>query len=183
MLSRLMIFLILCGGAAPAHELQDNRATLVLRDKTHVSVTLFVKYTEALHLALAPQQPYTAFLIVYSTMDSAAFEKELLRAQAKFQASTGIRQAATQVTMTNWIWPGAKQVQAMMQNQIMQATVDPGGHAHEEASEIRADAVATREIRGVTMEFPDEFRRMLVVSYRPNQVWVHPKGPSVEIRF
>lgn len=178
-----MICLMLCGVAAPAHELEDNRATLVLRDKTHVSVTLFVRYTEALHLALAPQQPYTAFLIVYSTMDSAAFEKELLRAQAKFQASIRILQAETQVTMTNWLWPGAKQVQAMMQNQIMQATVDPGGHAHQETAEIRADAVAPKEISGVTMQFPDEFRRMLVVSYRPNQVWVDPKGAAVEIRF
>jgi hypothetical protein len=37
---------------APIHELQDNRATLVLRDKTHQSVTLYVNFTDALHRAL-----------------------------------------------------------------------------------------------------------------------------------
>ena len=33
------------------------------------------------------------------------------------------------------------------------------------------------------MKFPEEFQKVLVVSYRPNQVWVDSKTLSPEIKF
>jgi hypothetical protein len=70
----------------------------------------------------------------------------------------------------------------MLQQRIMQATVDPGDHFHEAPFEIHADANSPHQITSVTMHFPDEFQKVLVVSYRPNQVWVDGKTPS-EIKF
>lgn len=169
---------------AAAHELQDNRATLVLRDKTHLSVTLFIAYTQALHLALAPQRPYAAFLVAYSSMKPEDLQKELQKAQAKFQSETKLLLApGGEIGLTNWIWPDAKQVQTLLQQRVMQAMVDPNGHSHEAPVEIRADANAKQDVASAKIQFPEEFRKVLVVAFRPTQLWVEPKSLSVEIKF
>jgi hypothetical protein len=170
--------------AAGAHELQANRATLVLRDETHISITLYIAYADALHLALAPRQPMAEFLTMYSAMNPDALQKEMLQAQAKFLANTRLYLATgTEIPLTNWIWPDARQVQAMMQRRIMQALVDPAGHAHDEPIEIHADGTATQKIAAVRVQFPEDFQQVLVVSYKPAQVWVEEKSWSPPIRF
>jgi hypothetical protein len=185
MRSFLLVALTMVTGAA-AHELQENRATLVLRDKTHISVTLYIAYSDALHPALMPQRPFASFLLIYSAMKPEEMQKELFRAQAKFQASTRMYLSpgpGKEIPFTNWVWPDVKQVQTMLQQRIMAAMVDPNGHSHETPIEIRADANAPHEIGAITVKFPEEFQKVLVVSYRPNQVWVDSKTLSPEIKF
>ena len=176
--------LVLLIRPAGAHELLENRATLVLRDKTHLSVTVFVAYTEALHMALTPQRPYAAFLVVYSSMKLEELQKELQKAQAKFQAATKLHlQPGGETALTNWNWPDAKQVQALIQQRAMQAMVDPNGHSHETPLEIHADANTKQEVTSARIQFPEEFRKVLVVAFRPTQLWVEPKSLSAEIKF
>jgi hypothetical protein len=177
--------LILAAGAG-AHELQENRATLVLRDKTHIGVTLYIAYSDALHQVLMPQRPFASFLLIYSAMKPEELQKELLRAQSKFQSETRIYLSpgpGREIPLTNWVWPDVKQVQTMLQQRIMAAMVDPNRHAHDTPIEIRADANSPHEITAVTVRFPEEFQTVLVVSYRPNQVWTDGKALSPEIKF
>jgi hypothetical protein len=177
-------FFMLAAGALAAHELQDNRATLVLRDETHISMTIYLAYGDALHMALAPQRPMAEFLVAYSAMKPESLQKELIRAQARFQAATRLYHAAgREIALTNWIFPDAKQVQAMLQQRIMQAMVDPAGHAHDEPMEIHADANSPEPITSVRIQFPEEFQKVLVVAYRPSQLWVEPKFWSPAIKF
>jgi hypothetical protein len=174
----LLTFLLLSAGAG-AHELQDNRATLVLRDNTHLSITLYIAYGDALHLALAPQRPLQEFLVMYSAMKPELLQKELLRAQAQFQYLSMGRE----LPVTNWVWPDAKQVQSLLQRRIMAAMVDPAGHAHEEPVEIHADANSQQEILTVRAQFPEAFARVLLVAFRPSQLWVEPKSLSSPVKF
>ena len=167
-----------------AHELEDNRATLVLRDKTHLSATVFLAYPEALHRVLAPQREFGAFLLIYSAMKPEALQKELLRAQAHFESSTHLVSApGKDVALMNWTWPDLKQVQAMLQQRVMQAMVAPSAHSHEAPVEVHFDANASQEITSVRVQFPEEFQKVLVVAYRPSQTWVEGKSLSPEIRF
>lgn len=179
--------LLLMQGLIPgvlAHELQDNRATLVLRDKTHLSLTLFIAYPEALHLALVPKRPFPEFLVMYSSMKPDDLQKELLRAQSKFQASTRLYLSpGGEVAFTNWIWPQPKQVQALLRQRVMQSMVDPNGHSHDAPLEIHADANAQKDIASVRIQFPDEFQKVLVVATRPSQFWVERQSLSPEIKF
>jgi hypothetical protein len=178
----LAIFLAL--SCATAHELQDNRATLVLRDRTHVSVTLYIAYTEALHQALAPQRPLPEFLFLYSTVPLAELEKDLARAHAKFQSATRmVTGDSVPVPLSNWVWPNASQVQSLLRQRVMASIAAPDGHIHEEPVEIHADANATREITSIQVQFPDEFQSVLVVAYRPTQTLVESKSLSHVIRF
>jgi hypothetical protein len=182
-LAKTTIVALLVSSAA-AHELQDNRATLVLRDRTHLSVTVYISYSEVLHKALAPQRPFQEFLLTYSAMDVELLEKELRRAQARFQIATRLRLFPDGETeLTNWIWPDVEQVQSLLQQRVMQAVVDANGHFHEAPMEVHADANAGADISGVQVQFPEEFGRVLVVAYRPNQVWVERKSLSPVIRF
>lgn len=168
--------------AGSAHDLQENRAQLVLRDGRHLTVTLFVSYEEALRLALAPQRPPAEFLVMYSAMKPELFQKELQRAQSRFQAAIRISLPdGKELPLTNWNWPDASQVQSLLQRRIMQAMVDPTGHG--DPLEIHADAVARDEITTLKVQFPEEFQTVLVVSYKPSQVWVAPKAPSPAIQF
>ena len=185
-IKKFALALMLLVPYAAAHELQENRATLVLRDKTHISVTLYIAYSDALYQALMPQRPFAAFLLIYSAMKPEDLEKELRRAQSKFQSATRMYLSpgpGREITITNWVWPDVKQVQTMLQQRIMAAMVDPKGHAHDSPIEIRADANAPHEIVSVTVKFPEEFRKVLVVSYRPNQLWVDSQSLSPEIKF
>lgn len=170
--------------SAEAHELPDNRATLVLRDARHLAVTLYIAYADALHQALAPQRPLEAFMMVYSAMKPEQMQKELLRAQVRLQSETRLYLAGgKELALTNWIWPDAKQVQALLQQRIMRAMVDPGNHTHEEPLEIHAEANAPEDVRALRIQFPDEFGKVLVVSFRPSQLWVEPKSRSPVIKF
>lgn len=170
---------------AAAHELEDNRATLVLRDRTHLSATIFLAYPEALHQALAPQREFMAFLLIYSAMKPDSLQKELLKAQSQFELSTHLYVGPGKevVTFIHWTWPDLKQVQAILQQRVMQAMVDPRTHSHEAPVEIHADANALREITSVRVQFPGEFQKVLVVAYRPSQLWLEGKTLSTEIRF
>lgn len=185
---RQFILLIACCLAAPvaqAHDLQENRATLVLRDQTHLSLTLYINYAEALHRALLPNREYGAFLLIYSSIKPDDLKKELQRAQSKFEADIRILPKGAPegraIKLTAWTWPDTKQVQAMLQHQVMQAMVD--GHVHEPPTEIHADGISSQEVASVTVRFPAEFEKVLVVSYRPNQVWADPRSASPEIKF
>lgn len=180
-MKRLVLLLTLCA-AAFAHDLEDNRATLVLRDPTHLSVTLYLNYPEALHKALLPQRDYGAFLLIYSSMKPDELRKELLRAQAKFESTTQLTTpTGAHLKLSGWLWPDTKQVQTLLQQQVMQAMVD--GHPHSAPQEIRADALAPTPIETLTAQFPPEFQKVLVVSYKPNQVWITGSGQQPPIRF
>ena len=165
-----------------AHELQANRLTLVLRDRNHLTLTFFLTYTDALHRALAPARTLPEFALVYSAMKPEAFEQELLRAQAKFQTATRLTLSAGEDTaITNWTWPEPSRVQATLREHAMQAIVAPGEHPHEAAVEIRAEATSPQDVGSVTLRLPEAFQPVLVVSYRPSQVWVEPKTPFTVI--
>ena len=178
---RLALILAMCA-VARAHDLEDNRATLVLRDPTHISVTLYLNYGEALHKALLPSRDYGAFLLIYSSMKPDELKKELAKAQTKFEGATQLATPnGARLKLTAWHWPDAAQVQAALQQQVMQAMVD--GHVHTPPLEIRADAVATTKIETLTARFPSEFQKILVVSYKPTQTWIDPTSPQAQIHF
>lgn len=182
-MKRLVLLLLGLALACPAHELVDNRATLVLRDRNHLSLTIYLSYPEALHQALLPQRQFAAFLLIYSSMDAARFEKELARAQKSFQAQLRVFVPDKEVALSGWSWPDAKAVQEVLRQRVMRAMVDPNVHAHEPPMEVRAEAVAAQEIAGARVQFPAEWQRVLLVWYRPSQQWVEGRTISPVLRF
>lgn len=186
MIKRLVLATCSCLvlAAAFAHELPANRLTLVLRDETHLSLTCRVDYTAALHQALAPKRTLQEFVVMYSAMKPADFQKEMVRAQSKF--STGTRlvlPTGASLPITRWYWPEPTRVQAQLQARAMQALVGASDHEHETSLEIGADATANRPIKSVALSLPEEFGKVMVVSYQPRQTWVEPRTAASLIQF
>ena len=178
----LLLMLLACG--CLAHELPDNRLTLVLRDDNHLSLGFYIHYADALHRALSPRTSFQEFTLVYSSLAAADFEKEMQRAQMKFRLGTRVVLASgAALTIANWQWPAPATVQRSLQERAMASVVAPSAHSHDAPTEIRAEVVSAAAISAVSVLLPDEFQNVLVVSYRPAEVWIQPKQPSPVIKF
>jgi hypothetical protein len=172
--------------SAAAHELESNRATLVLRDSQHLSLTFFLDYPRVLHQVLAPQQPLKEFVLMYSAMNPAQLQSQLLEAQRKLQSGIAVTlHNGKAVALTHWVWPEARAVQTVLQQRAMQAVVAPADHAHAATMEVRAQASVSnnKNFTTITLQLPPQFQQVLVVSYQPKQVLMKPGIPSPAIAF
>ena len=194
---------------AHSHELSGNRVTMVLRDETHIALTFYVDYPNVLYQLLVPaktQRSQREFLLAYSAMKPEEFRQQVLRAQSRLQAETSARlNDGTDVVITGWVWPDPARMQTLIQHEVMEsmvggdaranknangnapatatATATAHAHAHESPTEIRANISHDTPIKSATIQFAEAFGKMLLVSYRPQQVWVAPKQASTLIKF
>jgi len=169
---------------ASAHELSGNRATLVLRDNNHLTLTLYVGFPELLFQALGSGKEFGPFMLEYSTMAPGRFAQELRRAEAAVERGTRVYlEDGRELALTRWSWPDGATAQAMLRERIMREAVGDGDDHHGEPTEVRAEAIATREVRSVAIEFPAVLRRVLVVAYRPTQAWVDAGTRSPALTF
>ena len=181
-----LVLLSVLGNAAQAHELQASRATLVLRDDQHIAVTFYVDYGAVLHRALAPHMLFHEFALQHSAMPPPVFAAQLLVAQRKLQLGTKLVLASGKTApLTLWAWPDAAAAQKALQLRAIEAVTGAKDHAHVAQSEIRAEAQSSnpKDMANVTLQLPAEFKKTLVVSYQPKQVWVEPGKASASIRF
>jgi hypothetical protein len=173
--------------SAHCHELPDNRVTMVLRDETHISLTFYVDYPDVLNLALAPKKSHREFLLAYSAMTPEDFHKEMLRAQQILQTETrAMLNGGGKVVITGWVWPDSTRVQATIQREVMQAMVGTSAnapHPHEAPTEIRANIAHNKPIKDANIQFAEAFGKILLVSYRPKQIWLKHKEASLRIEF
>ena len=181
-----LLMLLALAASTVAHELPSNRATLVLRDRQHLSLTFFVDYANVLHQVLAPKRSMQEFVLTYSAMKPQEFQTQLLAAQSKLQGGTGLAFASGKTAaLTRWVWPQAAVVQNLLQQRAMQSVVAPADHSHAVQTEIRTETLSANpdDLTSVTLRLPPEFQQVLVVSYQPRQVFVKPGLPSPAIRF
>ena len=175
---------LLVAQRSSAHELAENRATMVLRDQNHVAITLYLNYTDVLHRTLAPEQSFSEFVLAFSALSPEQFAAQLNKAQARLQSHIKVLpRPATEALLRRWVWPVATTVQALLRDHAMQMLAAPNDHAHEPPVEVRVELQTTGRVSTVSAVFPPEFRRVLVVSYRPNQTWAELGDAATEIVF
>lgn len=167
-----------------AHELTESRATMVLRDQNHVAITLYLNYSDVLHRTLAPAQSFAEFVLAFAALSPEQFAAQLKTAQTRLQSQIRVLpRPATEASMRRWVWPTATTVQALLRDRAMQMLAAPNDHAHEPTLEVRVELQTTGRVSAVSAVFPAEFRRVLVVSYRPNQTWAELGDAATEIMF
>jgi hypothetical protein len=174
----------LATSSAAAHELSTTRATLVLRDSSHLTVTLYVGLPELLFRTLADQASFGAFLVQYSAMDPTAFQREYLRAQSRIEQGTRVSlEGGRPLPLGRWSWPDPAAAQSMLRERVMRETVGNRDDAHEEPAAVYAEAVTPQGIRSIYVQFPEELQQVLIVSYRPTQTSVAAGARSRAIQF
>lgn len=185
----MLALLLSCLSAAAtwAHDLPANRVTLVLRDETHLSLTCFIDYAQALHRTLAPEQALQDFVLLYSAMKPADFRAAAAQAHAKWSLDTRLTLPTGQaLAARNWQWPEPGRAQALLQARAMHLLT--GGrsdqdHGHETADEIRAEATSASKMETISVQLPTAFGKVLLVSYQPRQVWIDSRSAPMSVRF
>lgn len=177
--------LVLCACAcANAHDLQENRATLVQRDSHLVSMTLYIAMPEAMHRVLAPERPFQEFALAYANLPLVAFKSALLQITSHMQSQTRASTAGgRQQGFERWVWPEPQQIQTALRERLMEAVVAPGKHSQAAPLEVRAQLHAVRPIRALRVQFPAALGRVTVVSYRPKQIFAEPQQLSPIVLF
>ena len=169
---------------AMAHELPANRVALVLRDDTHVSLTAFIDYTEALHQTLAPQQTQQEFLLQYSTLKPSDFRAAAVQAHALWREGLRLILATGEpLAARQWQWPDPERIQASLKARAMNLLTGGDGHDQISVDEIHAEATVAKKIGSLSVALPQQWGRVLVVSYRPRQAWKEPGSAPLEVGF
>ena len=169
---------------AQGHEATENRATLVLRDNRHLAVTLYLNYAEAMHQAIMPARPFEEFILTHSAMDGAMFQRAALQAQMQFQNTLKIyNKDRSELKVARWQWPAPILLQQSLRESAMLLLRGSAAHAHAAPLEIHAELSAEQDVEAVSIQFPAEFQKVLVVFYRPSQVTVERKAVSPLITF
>lgn len=182
MLLLLVIGLFILPGRA--HEVSTNRATLVLREANHIALTLRVNLSDLMRDVLTPKMAPNEFLAQFSAMPSPDFEMHYARVQTLVQSETRMfLPSGRNVPLGQWRWPNAKQVQANIRDSAMQMAVAPLDHLPEFESEVHAEATAGEDLSDVSLQLPRQLRPILIVNYRPHQVWMKPPNSEVRLRF
>ena len=179
----LLLALFACRPVA-AHELQENRAMLVQREANFVSMTLYVDLPEALHRALEPERSFDLFALAQANLPPDAFKASMAQAVSRMQSEMQVTAlAARPISIERWVWPEPGRVQAMLRERVMEAVVAPGDHTHTTPLEVRAELRSVMPITSLRVQFAPALGRVMVVSYRPKQVWVDPRRLSPVITF
>lgn len=167
-----------------AHELQENRATLVQRDTGFVSVTLYIDLPAALHRTLAPRRSFEEFALAHANLPPAAFKAKLVEATGRMEAEMRVTTAkGSALAFEQWVWPDAARVQAALLERLMDAVVARGSHPQVAPWEVHAELHSTVPITALRVQFTPALGRVMVVSYRPRQVWVDMNSVSSTITF
>ena len=176
--------LLAAGSPACAHELEESRATLVQREANFVAMTLYIDLPTVLHRTIAPGRPFTDFAAEQTQLPPGAFKAVLLQAAGRLQAEMRVTTAkGTALAFDRWTWPDATRVQAALRERLMEAVVAPGEHAHAQPLEVRAELHSAQPVTALRVKFAPALGRVLIVSYRPRQVWVDARRQSPGITF
>lgn len=181
---RWLLGALLAGGGfhASGHELQDNRLTIVQRDGRHLALTFHLDMAALLPRALLPQTAAPEAWLALAAMKPDDFRQRLLQLQGRVERGTRLSADGRGLVPTNWQWPDAARVQALLQQRGMQAVVAPADHAHDSLVEVRAECLAERDVATLAVRLPPELQRVLVVAYRPRQTWLAP-GETATVKF
>jgi hypothetical protein len=156
-----------------SHELQDNRAVLILREPNHVTLTLYLDYLSAMAQELSAKTGPDQFVIMSATLSPDYFQRLSTLAQSKFEAAIVLKSGTgAPMRFQNWRWPDPQKLQQEARSQIMQAITSGQDHPHSAPIEVSAEIFSPNPLSHVSIQFPASFGKVLLVSYRPNQKWL-----------
>lgn len=179
----LLAALVATIAPAAAHEIESNRATLVLRDGRHLALTLRLDLVSVLHRTLAPARPLDEFAAVHAALPDPQLQAALQQAWRQLQAGVQLVDAdGRSAPLTAWRLPDVAQARALLQRQTLHALTG-GGHDHGGSVELRAEWLAPKPVGTVHLRLPEALQPALVVWYRPAQGWLRAGQPPLRVDF
>ena len=180
----LALFLALVVLPIGAHEVSTNRATLVLREANHISLTLRINLVDLLRNVLEPKMTSMEFQAQFAAMPLPEFAAKYLRVQSLVQSETRmVLPSGRSVAIGQWRWPDTARLQAQIRDNAMQMVVAPHDHIPEFEDEVYAEATAKEDLSEVSLNLALQLRPTLIVNYRPRQIRMERQTGEVRLRF
>jgi hypothetical protein len=180
----IILNMVLFVREAQSHELQENRASLVLRNERQISVTFYLNLTELLHKTLMPKQDRFEHTAKLAAMNEADFSKQygdvkkLIESSVLFNATPGKK-----INVREWQWPEPKVAQKNIRELTMQSVVSSGQHFHENPIEVRLQIQSDESIDPLMLELPVSMKPMTLVASRPKQTRFDLSAKKITINF
>jgi hypothetical protein len=166
-----------------AHELQQHKLQVVLRDDRHLSLSLWLDIPKAMQQTIEPNLTPAAFEMKYSAMPLRLFEKSwgecisLWRQQWQLTDGFGLA-----VAYADWRWPDGAALQSQIKLQMM-ANITGSAHTHPVLTPVAGEAVSGASLRSARLNMPPSWQPLMVISYKPSQQWISSPDKSVILKF
>jgi len=175
---------VLLDREAHSHELNENRASLVLRNERQISVTFYLNLTEVLHKTLMPKQDRFEHTAKLAAMNEADFLKHYGDAKKLIESSVLLKAASgKKINVREWQWPEPKVAQKAIRELTMQSVVSSGQHLHENPIEVRLQIQSDESIDPLVLELPVSMKPMTLVASRPKQTRFDLSAKKITINF
>jgi hypothetical protein len=169
---------------AYSHELQENRAALVLRNDRLISVTLYLNFSKVLHKTLMPLGDPSELITRLAAMSDVEFAGQFNVVKQKIQSGIVFKSVqGKHLKLGNWQWPESVAAQKHLRESIMHAVVSPGQHIHEPPVEVRAQIQSDERLLSLRVEMPESLRPITLIATRPRQSRLNTSTSSLVVNF
>ena len=179
---------------AHAHEIQANRLTLIQRDTSHLSLRWQIDLISALQRTLEPKSEAVSFQVKLLSLPQTQFEAALKRTQSHIEKELELvidkpkSKARIRLTPKSWRWPKPSELRNHLQQLTAAAVLRQSGqlsgsdHDHPEFFEVTAELVEPAyDLSNMTIKTPEVLGKVMLVYYRPRQLWLDPKASAAFI--
>ena len=165
-----------------AHEIEGNRLQVVIRDSSHIQLSLWLNLVDAM-MAEVPAAAAMPWLAQHAAMSPGDFAATWQQHQTRLEQALALRVQDQAVPMLRWTWPAAATLQQQIRTRTMQMTVAPTDHVHAQVLEVRAEGRARRAVRDVSVQVPPAWQPILITVSRPQQQWLQKGAGSARFEF
>jgi hypothetical protein len=167
-----------------SHELQENRAALVLRNDRLITVTFYLNLSEVLHKTLMPMGDPIELTTRLAVMSDAEFAGQFNVVKKKIQSGVVFKSVpGKHLKLGNWQWPESVAAQKHLRESTMRAVVSPGHHIHEPPIEVRAQIQSDEPLLSLRVDMPESLRPITLIATRPRQSRLNTSTSSLVINF
>lgn len=181
---------------AHTHEIHANRLTLIQRDASHLSLRWQIDLVSALQRTLEPNSEAVPFQVKLLSLPQTQFEAALKRTQSHIEKELELvvdkpkSKSRIRLTPKSWRWPKPielrKHLQELTAAEVLRQSgqLSASDHDHSEFFEITAELVEPQyDLSNIAIKTPSVLGKVMLVYYRPRQIWLDPKSPPEFISF
>ena len=161
-----------------AHDINSNKITLIMREKTHISVIMSINLIKAMNQAIAPETKYADFVLSLSNMEPKIFQKEYEKTKAKIASGLYIiSKDQNRSFIRDWKWPSPIVLQNQFQVYVMELVTGTHDHNKEPIMEITGEIIDKNDKSKIQIQVSKEIQPILLVSYKPSTTWSNENIP------
>lgn len=162
-----------------AHELQENKVSLTLRE--HVDAVFYLNLLDTLQRISTKPTPRLQLLASLASQSEDEFAKTWKATTSSFQAEVQFRASGKALATSPWVWTDARQVHQYLREVTMSSIATPDQHVHDMTFEARVQIKSKETTLNVTL--PESLKPMTLVTLVPKQYRIERGSPKINLSF